>query len=289
MLLTYPSKLLLFGEHTVLYGSEALAIPMWNFKGTWKDGVDSYDLYKLMYEYYKWLKENIKSIDSEALYKDYLNNYTIHTNIPIGYGAGSSGVICAAIFDRYYIGEPLDLVETKAFLGKMESYFHGKSSGLDPLVSYVKQGVHVKKDKSIECVQCTNINNHIFVVDTGESRSTSKYVSIFQEKYKNKKFKEHIDIELFPLVKQGIQSYLHNKLDDTIDIIKQISFFQYKYCCEFILEGDKYIWNEMLAKPDMALKLCGAGGGGFMIGIAKDKELATEIVERMKYPIHFLE
>ncbi len=285
----YPSKLLLFGEHTVLYGSEALAIPMKNFFGVWKQGIDDYDMYKYMYDFYIWIKENIKDINTDTFYKDYCKEYTLHSNIPIGYGVGSSGVICAAIFDKYYTGVALNMLETKAYLGAMESYFHGKSSGLDPLVTYMNQGIHIQEDKSLVSVDCTPVNNHIFVVDTGQNRSTATYVNIFKEKYQSLHFRETIEAELFPLVKDGIQSYLHDKLEETIEVIKQISFFQYKYLNEFILESDKIIWNQIIGTPDIGLKLCGAGGGGFMLGITKDKELAYNIVGRMKYPIHFLE
>jgi mevalonate kinase len=285
----YPSKLLLFGEHTVLYGSEALAIPMYNFNGKWAEGIDSYDMYKYMYDFYVWLKDNIDLLDLNAFYTDYKKEFTLHSNIPIGYGVGSSGVLCAAIFDRYYTGVPLDLNETKLFLGKMESYFHGKSSGLDPLISYLNKGIKINEDKSITPIECTSINHYLFVVDTRQSRRTSDLVALFKDKNTNTNFKNQVESILFPLVADGIHNYLADNFSNTLEIIKEISAFQYKFLNEFILESDKYIWNQLLKENEIALKLCGAGGGGFMLGIAKDRERATEIIKRMKYPIHFLE
>jgi hypothetical protein len=38
------SKLLLFGEHTVNLGSQALAMPLPHFKGEWNYGGAQYDL-----------------------------------------------------------------------------------------------------------------------------------------------------------------------------------------------------------------------------------------------------
>jgi mevalonate kinase len=286
---SYPSKLLLFGEHTVLYGSEALAIPIYNFSGKWAEGVDSYDMYKYMYAYYVWMKDNIAQIDLNAFYSDFKKEFTLHSNIPIGYGVGSSGVLCAAIFDRYYNGIPLGIEATKDFLGRMESYFHGSSSGLDPLISYLNKGIKINKDKSIIPIECTSVNKNFFVVDTGHTRRTSDLVALFKAKTTNVYFKNQIESVLFPLAADGIHNYLADNFSNTLEIIKEISAFQYKFLNEFILESDKYLWNQLLKENEIALKLCGAGGGGFMLGIAKDRERATEIIKRMKYPIHFLE
>jgi mevalonate kinase len=58
----YPSKLLLFGEHTVLRGSQALAMPLLKYGGRWQFSTDKskqYDLPKF-WEYLKNLSENGK-------------------------------------------------------------------------------------------------------------------------------------------------------------------------------------------------------------------------------------
>ena len=56
---SYPSKLLVFGEHTVLRGSQALAMPLPNYAGRWQfsnDKTKQYDLPKFA-DYIKNLVE----------------------------------------------------------------------------------------------------------------------------------------------------------------------------------------------------------------------------------------
>ena len=67
------------------------------------------------------------------------------SSIPQGYGVGSSGALVAAIYDKYAsdkitVLENLTrdkLLKLKSIFSMMESFFHGKSSGLDPLNSYL--------------------------------------------------------------------------------------------------------------------------------------------------------
>ena len=74
-----------------------------------------------------------------------INNMHFDSSIPQGYGVGSSGALVAAIYDKYAddkitVLENLTrdkLLKLKAIFSKMESFFHGKSSGLDPLNSYL--------------------------------------------------------------------------------------------------------------------------------------------------------
>jgi mevalonate kinase len=136
----YPSKLLLFGEHTVLRGSQALAMPLGNFAGRWQfseDKTKQYDLPKLI-EYVKNLSENGKiAFDTEGSLSALERGLFFDSNVPRGYGAGSSGALVAALYDAFGLDKTLTISELKSALGKMESFFHGESSGLDPLVSYL--------------------------------------------------------------------------------------------------------------------------------------------------------
>ena len=67
-------------------------------------------------------------------------------SIPTGYGVGSSGAIVAAIYEHYIRDEYEILNKTKKNrisdliknFSLMESFSHGKSSGLDPLNSFLK-------------------------------------------------------------------------------------------------------------------------------------------------------
>ena len=83
---------------------------------------------------------NSQYLNISKLIKDFDSGWTLRGNIPTGYGIGSSGAVCAAILDKYQY-ESADIETSHNQLIQMESYFHGKSSGLDPLVSFYDKPV----------------------------------------------------------------------------------------------------------------------------------------------------
>ena len=54
------------------------------------------------------------------------------------------------------------------------------------------------------------------------------------------------------------------------DIMKKISQLQYEYFREMIPESSKEIWKTGLWDDAYYLKLCGAGGGGMLLGWSDD-------------------
>jgi len=72
------------------------------------------------------------------------------SNIPIGFGLGSSGALSAGVYDSFCLAKANDNLElTKKHLAQIESYFHGSSSGTDPLVSFLQQGVYIESKTNI--------------------------------------------------------------------------------------------------------------------------------------------
>src|SRR5690606_5222108 len=98
------------------------------------------------------------SFDMKALERDIAAGMYFDSSIPQGYGIGSSGALVAAIYDRYAqdkitVLENLTrdkLLRLKEIFGKMESFFHGKSSGLDPLNSYLSLPILINSKDNIE-------------------------------------------------------------------------------------------------------------------------------------------
>ncbi len=165
----YPGKVLLFGEHAVLAGSRALAVP-WPLRyATWamepsgiaepKDGDGRGDQSREraqksaeeLRKFVRWILSDAGAwsdwLDTEALERSFLQNPAnghalwLQSNIPEGYGLGSSGSVCAAVLDRFGRHAPelneANIHGVRAFFGRMEGFFHARSSGVDPLVSYL--------------------------------------------------------------------------------------------------------------------------------------------------------
>lgn len=267
----------MFGEYSVILNSPAFAIPVKNYCSEW-DFSDtsnlSNDNLKRLCDY---LLENQHGfgqfLNLEMLKSDLANGLYLHTNIPEGYGVGSSGALCAAVLDRFKTNSvlPLSNEEIRNFLAKMECYFHSTSSGLDPMVSYFNKPILLNTNKSLELL--TEIKRFhpeidVFLCDSGLPRKTDILVKIFQEKLKGNSFKQNVESELIPLVGKLIDSWVDQR-NDTMALLKEISSWQILNMSNFIPEHIIAIWQQIANYQDISMKLCGAGGGGFFLVFAK--------------------
>jgi mevalonate kinase len=265
----YPSKLLLFGEYTVLSGSQALAVPLSHWKGEWRqdeNAVIHED--SPLYAYVDWLKAHdlISAASAAHMITDAEEGWMYEADIPIGYGLGSSGAFVAALYDRYITKEntttPSSVLE---MLAHMEGYFHGSSSGMDPMVSYSGEAVYKNEQGAFQSVHDPGWPEgyKVYLLDSGIERSTGPLVHIFKELLKDPEFKTRIKRELIPVVEHAIHFYLSgtgNMLEECISLISQ---FEREYFSMLIPDPVKDQWDELIELPGVYVKFCGAGGGGY--------------------------
>ena len=154
---SYFAKILLFGEYGIIRDTMGLSIPYRNFWGNLslptkdsnKHHSRSNDELKKFYNHLQELEIKgslIASLRLKEFNEDLQNGLYFESTIPQGYGVGSSGALVAAIYDRYSNNQlsldknlsPVSIQKVKECLGQMESYFHGKSSGIDPTLCYLQ-------------------------------------------------------------------------------------------------------------------------------------------------------
>ena len=197
----FYSKILLFGEYGIIKDSKGLSIPYNFFKGALKSKNKGSEAAKksnaslrAFAEYLKDLQQKdhkLVTFDLEALNKDVADGMYFDSSIPQGYGVGSSGALVAAIYDKYAI-EKITVLENltrekllklKAIFGKMESFFHGKSSGLDPLNSYLSLPILINSKNNIESTSIPSQNldgkGAVFLLDSGSTGETAPMVHLF--------------------------------------------------------------------------------------------------------------
>ncbi len=272
----YYAKVLLFGEYTVLQGSDALAIPCDLFHGRWAFDEECAKTQSILYDLHEYLQQLTFAnavFDQERFKSDLDQFLCFEANIPIGYGAGSSGAVCAAIFDFYYEKEnALTIDELKNILARMENFFHGSSSGLDPLVSYLNEAILLKEGNLIRVNIPENTQDyHLFLLNTEVPRRTAPLVEIYMKKLQtDANFQKLINTELSFYNNQAITFIQEGKLGNLFNIFEKISTFQYLHFEPMILNAWKGLWLDSLKSDFYKLKLCGAGGGGFILGMTKD-------------------
>ena len=280
------AKLLLFGEHIVLQGSPALALPFPRFGGAWRFAPAS-EITSLQQALPQWLAylQNLQQngflladLDLDLFAQDLATGIYFDSNIPTGYGTGSSGALCAALYARY-VREPFSKQDASGFpalkktLGQLESFFHGASSGTDPLICYLNHAVLLQPDGRIERVDVpvwpgNNTRIRFFLLDTGLVRSTEPLVQWFMACCQEPNFLAHIRQVHVPLTAQAIDLFLEGSWEELLVVFQKISAAQWADFQTMIPAGFAGVWQEGLQSGRFALKLCGAGGGGFLLGMA---------------------
>ena len=275
----FYSKILLFGEYTIINGSQGLAIPLDKFYMKFTFEKEEFVFEKsneLLQEYSNYVVSNFDSghYDLDKFQSDIQNGLLVSSSIPIGFGLGSSGALVASFYHEYCLVKEkyasINLLKTE--LGKLESYFHGASSGLDPLVSYLHQAIHIINKDEIEAI---NINTYfnsklqLFLLNSAIERRTAPLVEIYKSKINTDPSFESEIKKLSEFNSYIIDAYLKEDIENVKKYFQQISELQFKYMKEMIPESISGIYYSEY----YLLKICGAGGGGFFLGMGDSDEI----------------
>ncbi len=292
----YFSKILLFGEYGIINNSNALAIPYEEYSGqimfTDNDSSSNKNLHKL----YEFLieKKLDKILDTSSFEKDLNKGVIFKSNIPVNYGLGSSGALVAALYDSYSLNKnKIDLSETLKELSSIESFFHGKSSGLDPLTSYLNSPILVNANKNLKKIDkklfnSSHDNKGFFLIDTHISSKTQPLVDFFLNKLKDGSYKKSFENNFIKSTNNCIDFFLKNDPTNLLSEMKSLSVATLNLFNQMIPESLKNLWLFCLDSKDVALKLCGSGGGGYIIGYSIDlkktkKELADYDIKSINF------
>lgn len=296
----FYAKIMLFGEYSVICNSMGLTIPYVHFKGEMgflsKYSYTDYDFAsesnRMLRNYFNYLVKLLDEgkllfdLDSEQFSRDLKRNIFFESTIPQGYGIGSSGALCAAIYQRYARErirsqrrmKQEDMHLLKATFAQMENYFHGVSSGIDPLICYLKYPLLITHDNDIRVVGIPRNKfprgGAIFLIDTGQPGSTQPLVSLFFKKCENKEYKNRMDQELIPLNDKCINSLLNGQNEVFFSSLHELSAFQYEHFQPMIPEHITSLWKAGLKNKHYTLKLCGSGGGGFILGFTRNLDVS---------------
>ena len=280
---SYPSKILLLGEYTIIQSSAALAIPYTHYKSYWSDHPLS-DNFKntidpsFSKQSLQKIAIDLKSLDRplldlNQLVEDLKNGLWLGTNSPMGYGLGSSGAVCAAIYDRYGLQKEVNLSLLKQDLALLEHSFHGKSSGIDPLVAYINQPLWVHSDKSIQSIALPQKKEGaIFLIDTQLPRTSTPLINLFVASCEQAEFNQSFVAPASAAVDESIHALIEGNFKALMQSIQVISKLQLAYLPPMIPSIMRAVWQKGLDSDEFYLKICGAGGGGFMLGFAYDWE-----------------
>ena len=233
----FYAKILLFGEYGIIEDSKGLTIPYNSYKGSLKFGktpkgkISTESIRKFA----QFLEDNFpEEFDFQSLRSDIEKGMFFDSTIPQGYGVGSSGVLVAAIYERYALNKITTeegiskeiITQLKEIFSKMESFFHGKSSGIDPLICYLNLPLLINSKSDISTIGIPapkEGKGAIFLVNSGAPGETAPMVQIFFEKLKQEGFRKTLKEEFIKYNNACIDAFVKGDVNPLFSNLKKLS------------------------------------------------------------------
>ncbi len=285
----YPAKIILFGEYGILLDSKALAIPYPRFSGKFSftdaSQIDRSELanesnlaLRKLYNFLKTRMVDFQFLNIAQFDQDIENGLYFDSSIPSGSGLGSSGALTAALFDRYKnINHSFDIQIIKKYLTAIESCFHGVSSGIDPIISWIKKPLLWENQNSQNsAIDISPFSNEytLFLINSHTHGNTGTFVKYFIERYHQSDFKQKIDFEYIPTINQTVDALLAADFSTFENLLSKYSQFQISYFKPMIPVNMVDYFKYGIESGDFYLKICGSGGGGYVLGISRNRKEA---------------
>ena len=299
---SFFAKILLFGEYGIIKDAMGLSIPYPSYSGAlrFSEGelnASEYASHASLVAYLGFLKdlsergELIANLNLEQLETDIAKGLIFDSSIPQGYGVGSSGALVAAIYGQYAKGalnmgqapQGSQLQQLKAELAQMESFFHGKSSGVDPVICYLQLPLLISDQQKLGTVDVPETNAQgegaVFLLNSGGPSETQPMVSIFMNKLKEEGFRNVMSKQFKKYNDACIGAFLDGEWDPMFHNLKSLSRLALDHFQPMIPEHFVPAWEKGIESNAYYLKLCGSGGGGYILGFTRDMEQAKELLK----------
>ena len=274
----FYSKVILFGEYSMIFDATALMIPFRKFKAAWKqdpelkasNALASNTSIRKFQRYLQTDEELSLLFDFQRFDDDLNHGLYLESDVPTGYGLGSSGTLSAAVFKRFANRSFDDLMELKRLLGRMESCFHGSSSGIDPLQCYLNRPFRITSEGVTLLPEDFFPNDiHVFLVDTGIKSNTKPLVQYFKSKREDPAYLEAFQNMYVPCVTECIDNLMWNHTEAFFTALRRLTEGQLRFLRPMVTDN---VIDLFLEKPafHFGVKISGSGGGGYILGFTDD-------------------
>ena len=294
----FYAKILLFGEYGIIKDAKGLSIPYNFYKGALKisdtknkKAQSSNQKLSEFVDFLEQINSTLVTFNIKQLREDLAKGLYFDSSIPQGYGIGSSGALVAAIYDRYAnnritILENLTrdkLLKLKEIFGQMESFFHGKSSGLDPLNSFLSLPILIH---SKDVLEPTGIPSQpqagkgaVFLIDSGSIGETAPMVNLFMQNMESPSFRKMIKEQFISYSDRCVEHFLTGDIKSLFGDLKRLSKTVLTHFKPMIPEQFHSLWKTGIDTNAYYLKLCGSGGGGYILGFTEDISKAQSVLK----------
>ena len=286
----YYSKVILFGEYSMIFDATALMIPLKRSSAQWQfplsyNRAASQPSNQSLKRFCQYLSENEELSNLfylQTLRKDLEDGLFLASNVPSGYGLGSSGTLVAAVYDRYALQKNDDCMQLKTLFGKMESHFHGSSSGIDPLQCYLGKPFKITPEK-VEILEDGFLkkNIHICLIDTKIKSNTKPLVNHFKAQRDNPEFLNRFQSKYVPYVTSCINSMIEGDKALFFNSLKQLTKGQMEFLRPMITGNTLDLFTSDY-DFNFGVKISGSGGGGYVLGFTDDVSKTTDLLKEFE-------
>jgi mevalonate kinase len=299
-----PAKVILFGEHFVVYGEPAIVLAIdkrayaktevrndkrlhlhstnLNLAGYYESGIFKTEQGDMKEARSKF--EPVKLAVEKVLEKCGENvgiNIEINSTVPVAAGLGSSAAVVSAVAAS--VGALLNAKISREDIFRItyeaEKIVHGTPSGIDPAISTFGGTLLFQMDTGFKPLD-VRMDIPLIIGDTGVERSTRAQVEKVRginERYP--RVVEPIMLAAREVVLKAIEALKENSLETLGDLMN----INHALLCGLGVSDESLEWLINASKKAGALgaKLTGAGGGGCMIALAKSERI-TQVVEAIQ-------
>ncbi|MFH2019419.1 MAG: mevalonate kinase [bacterium] len=266
-----PGKVIITGEHSVVYGKLALAASLNLGVKVWVEKGERGDIHILENDNKGLVRKAIEVAGGDETIR-----IKIESELPVGSGLGSSAAVAAGVIKgvREYLEKPITSEELFELTMEVEKVAHGNPSGVDPatvvyggLIGYIK-GQRIERLRVLKPFK-------VLLVNSGKpSESTKEMVELVAINTK----KEQIIKEIGEVSRK-----IRDKLvggDEIFELINENGLLLEQL--GVVGERAREL-SEELRKEGSFVKITGAGGvetgSGMMMVVAKDLEKTKRLLD----------
>jgi mevalonate kinase len=284
-----PGKIILFGEHTVVYGYPALAVPVTQVQATATVSENSRGgimieapNINLSAELSGFERDNPLAFVINSVFSSLqISNppactVYLQSTIPVASGLGSGAAISIAIIRALstFLGQPMQDEQVNKLAFETEKLYHGTPSGIDnTVITYAKPVYYIRK-KPIRTFH-VGAAFTILIADTGVSAPTKESVAAVRMLWEsNKHHWEKVFSSVGEIVwcarqaiERGDSVELGKLMNANHSLLQELSVSS--------KELDQLV-NAALKSGALGAKLSGGGRGGNMIALV-EKENAQAV------------
>lgn len=290
-----PGKVILSGEHAVVYGKPALVSAIdKRLTLTLHESATTKYTDTVMPIVEETVREFLKQ--KKEMIRDCGYTYSISSTIPMGRGLGSSAAYSATIAAgllELFTGREWSIPEINVCAYKIEKYFHKNSSGVDTstsvmggLLYYRKEFEFLKTISSLSIKIPKQFTDRLLLIDTGKPvETTGDMVQQVGASYNaNPKKMEGLLNEIEKITKRFVVSLMKEDM-----VLFKESIYENELALEklgVVSPSTKKLLERMSKYG--AGKVTGGGGktksSGFVLFLASAKKEMEEILEKEKIP-----